>query len=140
MDEANLVREDVAGGLRKGRGPLWVLLFAFLAGVSALAGLILGWHNRTAETVGRIVWEETGVRPDVVRKGARSSVSERFAPTGGMSQRVEGLKVARATIYLTDHRVMVKVAVEGDVARIDALLGIIQERVRTIRVVEVSRE
>jgi hypothetical protein len=35
---------------------------------------------------------------------------------------------------------MVKVLVEGDASRVDALLGAIQERVRTSRVVEVSRE
>jgi hypothetical protein len=140
MEGAKQVDADLAGGVRKGRGPLWVLLCAFLAAVAALTGLILGWHDRTAETVGRIVWEETGVRPDVVRRGGRVAVPERVAPSGGTVKRRDGVKVERATIFLTDHRVMVKVLVEGDASRVDALLGAIQERVRTFRVVEVSRE
>lgn len=127
-------------GGRNGLGPLWVLLLGFLVGVGALAGLILGWHDRTAETVGRIVWEETGVRPAVVRKGVRSFVSERAAPKDAVARRMEGVNVLRSTIYLTDHRVMVKVSVDGDEARVSALMGVIQERVRTIGVVEVSRE
>ena len=140
MEAGEPTQEGVAGAVRRGRGPLWVLLCAFIAGVAAWASSILGWHDRTVEFVGRIVWEETGIRPEVVRRGVRSQVPERVSPAGDALRRREGLMVNRATIFLTDHRVMVKVAVEGELARVDALLMVIQERVRSARVVEVSRE
>jgi hypothetical protein len=51
-----------------------------------------------------------------------------------------GLEVAAATIFLSDHRVVVKVAVSGNAAEVEALLGAIRRRAGASRVVEVSRE
>lgn len=140
MQEKAEASEGGAGGLRKGRGPLWVLLGAFVVGVGALSRLILGWHDRTTELVGRVVWEETGVRPKVVRRGVEVLVPEGLGPRGGVAVRGMGLEVGSATIFLSDHRVVVKVAVSGNAAEVEALLGAIRHRAGASRVVEVSRE
>ncbi len=140
MEEKSEAMGGGAGGVRKGRGPLWVLLGAFVVGVGVLSRLILGWHDRTTELVGRVVWEETGIRPKVVRRGVEALVPEKLGPRGGAPVRGLGFKVSSATIFLSDHRVVVKVAVSGNAAEVDALLGAIRRRAGASRVVEVSRE
>lgn len=140
MEEKTQLAEGLAGGVRKGRGPLWVLLVAFVVGVGALMRLILGWHDRTTELVGRVVWEESGVRPKVIRRGVESLVPEAFGPRGGEERRRAGVRVGSATIYLSDHRVVVKVGATGSEPEVDALLAAIRRRAGVSRVVEVSRE
>jgi len=67
-------------------------------------------------------------------------VPEGLGPRGGAAVRGMGLEVGAATIFLSDHRVVVKVAVSGNAAEVEALLGAIRRRAGASRVVEVSRE
>ena len=120
---------------------MWVLLGAFVVGVGVLAKLILGWHDRTVELVGRVVWEKTGVRPVVIRRGVESMVPERLAPAreGGLGG-PERVVVNRARIFLADHRVVVKLAVDGAPSQVEALLSAVRVGAGAARIVEVSRE
>lgn len=125
----------------RGRGPLWVLLGAFVVGVGVLAKLILGWHDRTVELVGRVVWEKTGVRPVVIRRGVESMVPERLAPAReGNLGGPERVVVNRARIFLSDHRVVVKLAVDGAPSQVEALLSAVRVGAGAARIVDVSRE